>query len=120
MTFAEEIKELTEIVANSEQTLATEKVALTNSFEYRIMSLESDLDNAHDDIENEKALTKKLKGKLDGMVELVGELVMNLNGNVNAWCSLVNSGDAGNWNPEGDTHIASARVVLTKAKESMP
>jgi hypothetical protein len=65
-TFAEEIKERKQILDAARQTLAGETDVVINRLEYRICELESDLDNAHEDLENEKALTKKLKCLLDG------------------------------------------------------
>lgn len=44
---------------------------------------------------------KKLAETLKGMLEL--------------WCNLVNSGDAGNWNPEEDEPVIKARKALKDA-----
>lgn len=43
-------------------------------------------------------------------------LVEALEGVTELWCDLVNSGDAGNWNPETDEPIIASRKVLEKVK----
>jgi len=34
-----------------------------------------------------------------------------------AWCDLVNSGDAGNWNPEDDDEVIKSRKALAATKK---
>jgi chromosome segregation ATPase len=75
MTFAEEIRDRKAILGEARNALTMNTDLLTNALEVRILELESDLDNAHEDLENEKALTKKLKGLLDGKAVMVSELL---------------------------------------------
>ena len=76
MIFSDQIKERKHVLNQSRIMLTGDTDAIINDFETHIMELESDLDNAREDLELEKALTKKLKGLLDGgLVESVGELV---------------------------------------------
>ena len=65
MTFSDQIKERKEIVESAINTLSVDALSLVGAFEIRIDELESDLDNAREDLELEKALTVKLKGLLD-------------------------------------------------------
>ena len=65
MTFSDQIKERKGILTGACEILASEIGSVVDAFEYRIMELESDLDNAREDLENEQALTVKLKGLLD-------------------------------------------------------
>jgi hypothetical protein len=65
-TFAEEIRDRKVTLAEARNALTMNTDLLVNALEVRILELGSDLDNAHEDLENEKALTKKLKGLLDG------------------------------------------------------
>ena len=108
MTFADEIFERKQTAKVAHQTSELEMFAVFNAFELRIMHLEDDLDNAHEDLANEKALSEKLKGKLDVMVELVGELVECLNDEVRKS------------RYDGNAPSDMTLTVLGKAKESMP
>lgn len=121
MTFSDQIKERKEIHMTAVGIHGASVNSVFECFEYRIMELESDLDNAREDLENEKALTKKLKGLLDGgLVELVGELVEALEAYVR-FCDdctaldILDTGDCMEMNHANTISLA----VLTKAKEAM-
>jgi hypothetical protein len=64
-TFAEEIKERKVRLKGSREAYEAETSYTINALEYRIEELGSDLDNAHEDLENEKALTADLKKRLE-------------------------------------------------------
>lgn len=49
------------------------------------------------------------------LIAAAPELLEALNTMTNRYCSLVNSGDAGNWNPEEDPEVQQARAVIAKA-----
>jgi chromosome segregation ATPase len=115
MNFAEEIKERKERMYDANALALSTAYGLVDALELRIEELGSDLDNAHEDIEREKALTKKLKGKLDGMVELVGELVV-----VGSATKDFIGVRCGNTDAVANAVVEAAEDVLTKAKESMP
>jgi len=111
MTFSDQIKERKEIVELSCQVACADQDLLVTSLELRIMELESDLDNAREDLELEQALTKKLKGLLDGgLVDLCGELVTALESTM-----MYIDADA-----VLKCHAGPVRAVLTKAKEVTP
>jgi len=110
MTFSDQIKERKQVLEESRNMLTTDTDAIINAFETHIMELESDLDNAREDLELEKALTTKLKGKLDG--ELVG-LVLELIGALDATMMYIDADSV------LKPHAGPVREVLTKAKEFM-
>ena len=116
MTFSDQIKELKHVLNQSRIMLTGDTDSIVNAFEIRIMELESDLDNAREDLELEKALTKKLKGLLDGgLVDLVGELVKVLVV-VEDYRNIHHTYQVGK-----DSNLrGEIAYVLTKAKESMP
>ena len=71
MTYADEIKERKE---NGLMPGLSYNAAMDSLFECQerhIMEQQTDLDNAREDLENEKELTAKLKGLLDGCRESV-------------------------------------------------
>ena len=116
MTFSDQIKERKVILTGSCEILASDISSIVDAFETRIMELESDLDNAREDLELEKALTVKLKGLLDGgLVELVGELVKHIE---DAECCHCQGGYESV--ETGCTIHCISGVLLTKAKEAMP
>jgi hypothetical protein len=43
------------------------------------------------------------------------ELLTALQGTLDRWIDLVNSGDAGNWDPETEPHVIAARAAISKA-----
>lgn len=112
MKFSEQIKERKQVLEESRVMLTTDTDAIVNAFETRIMELESDLDNAREDLENEQILTKKLKGLLDGgLVELVGELVKVVDSYCLTSCPIIpGKGCAG----------CVTRDILKRAKETLP
>ena len=113
MTFSDQIKELKEMHAEALTQQQQAVARIVDCFETHIMELKSDLDNAREDLDNEKALTVKLKGLLDGgLVELVGELVSILNRF--AICFVNDE------RPEIAYKVKEASRVLTKAKGAMP
>ncbi len=115
MTFSDQIKDADAWVAEAIEELTKASAAREEIRTHHVNELESDLDNAREDLELEKALTAKLKGLLDGgMVELVGELVDSLGLFVDNW-----SDDSGTSNPFHED-VNKAIAVLTKATEAKP
>lgn len=115
MTYDDEIKDLQEDLAEAIQAqgLAIARTRVRSA--RQIDEQESDLDNAREDLENEKALTKKLKALLDGgLVELVGELVSEQAFGCTTHCCGYESTAC------NSVKKCSTRDVLTKAKEVMP
>ena len=53
--------------------------------------------------------SQELIAKLQADNELLREALIEQTG---AWCDLVNSGDAGNWNPEDDDEVIKSRKAL--------
>lgn len=49
-------------------------------------------------------------GKLKKMKQVLSDIT-------EAYCELVRSGDAGNWDPETDKEVREARRILTKKEE---
>jgi hypothetical protein len=114
MTFSEEIKEHKDEVSASRQAAMSDADGLVDALELRIDELDSDLDNAHEDLENEQALTKKLKGLIDGgLVGLVSKLVAGFE-----QISFMSRNNDAPTSPE--TIAGLADICITKAKESMP
>jgi hypothetical protein len=64
-TFADEIRERKATLAEARNSLTMNTDLLVNALEVRILELDSDLDNAHEDLENEKALTRELKDTIE-------------------------------------------------------
>jgi hypothetical protein len=120
MTFAEEIRERKATLGEDRNAQTMNTDLLVNALEVRILELGSDLDNAHEDLENEKALTKKLKGLLDGgMVELVGELLESLENFKGLFDNPIAR------RRYSDDQLYAAAIIdmnkaIAKAKESMP
>ena len=113
MTYDDEIKERKEIEAVALAGYIGARSGVVHCFETRIMHLDADLEEARQDLENEKALTAKLKGLLDGgMVELVGEMDIRLM-NLLVMIKLENIEDSAN-------DIALTIALLKKSKEVMP
>lgn len=50
------------------------------------------------------------------LIAAAPELLAALKLCVERHCSLVNSGDCGNWNPETDVEIITARAAIAKAE----
>ncbi len=50
-------------------------------------------------------------------LELVGPVVKALKSMLERYVSLVNSGDAGNWDPEGEPEVAQSRAALRAITE---
>jgi len=49
-------------------------------------------------------------------IETDNELLDALENLLDSHCSLINSGDCGNWNPEDDVYVILARAAIAKAK----
>ena len=45
------------------------------------------------------------------------EVIESLEGMTERYCDLINSGDAGNWNPEEEDVVIKARKILQKYKQ---
>jgi ribosome assembly protein YihI (activator of Der GTPase) len=111
MTFAEEIRERKATLAEARNALTMNTDLLVNALEVRILELESDLDNAHEDLENDKALTVKLKGLLDGKTEMVGELLEAL-GDIIDSCEIPYC--------ESDPFVLAAKLAIANANGEQP
>lgn len=49
------------------------------------------------------------------LIAAAPDLLAALQGSLKAWVDLINSGDAGNWDPETDAHVIAARAAIAKA-----
>jgi hypothetical protein len=49
------------------------------------------------------------------LIAAAPELLEALRTTLGIWVSLVNSGDAGNWDPEQEPHVIAARAAIAKA-----
>lgn len=68
--------------------------------------------------ENAYTLSVDAKRERDRLVEENKRLREALIGMTERHCDLINSGDAGNWNPEEDQPVISARLALSCSGEN--
>jgi hypothetical protein len=50
------------------------------------------------------------------LIAAAPELLEALNAMINHYTSLINSGDAGNWDPEEESEVIAARAAIAKAQ----
>ena len=71
------------------------------------------LKRQRDDAYANRDLHQKL---LQEKIEVTNELYEALEDFIEMYVRMINSGDCGNWNPEEDTEVITARAALAKAR----
>lgn len=66
------------------------------------------------------SLARKLEQERDEAREQAAELLEALEVMADYYVQLVNTGDAGQWNPEEDDVVIKSRAAITKAKGGQP
>lgn len=65
-------------------------------------------------------LAKRLEQERDEAREQAAELLEALEAMADYYVQLVNTGDAGQWNPEEDDVVIKSRAAIAKAKGGQP